>query len=181
MRNQGQLILGVVVIVVGAVLLIGSLFDVDVGVLCWPIGLIVLGLLLLLRPQLIGSGTASRQKLLGDIRRRGEWQVSDEEFWLGIGDVTLDMTQAEIPTGETHLRVVQFVGDVRVSLPEEVGVSLSSTAMIGSVRAFGRKRDIFFTPLRLSSENYETAERKVRLETSMFIGDVRIRQAEGAA
>jgi lia operon protein LiaF len=181
MRNQGQLILGVVVIVVGAVLLIGSLFDVDVWVLCWPIGLIVLGLLLLLRPQLISSDTASRQKLLGDIRRRGEWQVSDEEFWLGIGDVTLDMTSAEIPPGETHLRVVQFVGDIRLSLPEGVGVSLSSTAMIGSVRAFGRKRDIFFTPLRLSSENYETAERKVRLETSMFIGDVRIRQAEGAA
>ena len=179
MRNQGQLILGVVVIVVGAVLLIGSLFDVDVWVLCWPIGLIVLGLLLLLRPQLISSDTASRQKLLGDIRRRGEWQVTDEEFWLGIGDVTLDMTGAEIPVGETQLRVLQFIGDVRVSLPEEVGVSLSATAMIGSVRAFGRKRDIFFTPLHLASENYETAERKVRLETSMFIGDVRIRQAEG--
>jgi len=180
MRNQGQLILGVVVVAVGAVLLIGNLFDVDVWVLCWPIGLIVLGLLLLLQPQLISSDATSRQKLLGDIRRRGEWEVTDEEFWLGIGDVTLDMTQAEIPPGETHLRVAQLIGDVRVSVPEEVGLSLSSTAMVGSVRAFGRKRDIFFTPLRLTSENYETAERKVRLETSMFVGDVRIRQAEGA-
>jgi lia operon protein LiaF len=180
MRNQGQLILGVVVIVVGLVLLIGNVFDVNVWVLCWPIGLIVLGLLLLLRPQLISSDATTRQKLLGDIRRRGEWQVVEEEFWLGIGDVTLDMTQAEIPPGETHLRVVQFIGDVRVTMPEEVGLSLSSTAMVGSVRAFGRKRDIFFSPLRLSSENYEAAERKVRLETSMFIGDVRIRQAEGA-
>jgi hypothetical protein len=33
----------------------------------------------------------------------------------------------------------------------------------------------------LTSENYETAERKVRLETTMFIGGVRIRQAEGTA
>ena len=176
MRNQGRLILGLVVIVVGAVLLVGNLLEVVVGVLCWPTALILLGLWLLLRPQLISSDTAVRQKLLGNIRRSGAWQVSDEEYWLGIGDVRLDMTEADIPTGETHIRVWNFVGDVRLYLPEDVGVSLSSSAFIADTRMFGKKRDSFLAPVRMTSDDYETAERKIRLETTAFIGDIRVQR-----
>ena len=174
MRNQGQVVLAVVVILVGVVLLIGNLLDVDVWALCWPMALILLGVWVLLRPRMIGTDTVARQKLLGNIRRRGQWQVVEEEFWIGIGDVSLDMTDAEIPLGETQLRVWNFVGDVRLTVPQEVGVSVSCSAFIADVRVLGRKRDSFLAPVRISSENYETAERKIRLETTSFIADVRV-------
>ena len=67
MRNQGELVLAVVIILVGVLFLIGNVFDVDVWALCWPIGLILLGVWVLLRPQLVRSDTAVRQKLIGDI------------------------------------------------------------------------------------------------------------------
>jgi len=174
MRNQGQLILAVVIIIVGVAFLIGNVFDVDVWALCWPVALILLGLWVLFSPRIIGTDTTARQKLLGSIRRYGSWQVQAEEFWIGIGDVKLDMTQAEIPLGETELRVWNFVGDVRLTVPPEVGVSVSSSAFIADVRVLGRKRDSFLAPVRMSSENYETAERKIKLETTSFIADVRV-------
>jgi lia operon protein LiaF len=176
MRNQGQLILAVIIIGVGTLLLIGNVLDVDVWVFCWPIGLILLGLWLLMRPQLVGRDTAVRQKLLGDIRRRGAWQVEDQEFWLGIGDVNLDMTEAEIPTGETNLRVWHFVGSVKLHVPEDVGVSLSANAFVADVRFFDRKQDSIISPVHMTSDNYEAAERKIRLETTAFVADVRIRR-----
>jgi lia operon protein LiaF len=176
MRNQGQLILGIVVILIGGVLLVGSLFDVDVWTLCWPTGLILLGVWLLLRPQLVSSDTSVRQKLIGDIRRRGEWQVADEEIWLGVGDVKLDMTSAEIPLGETRIRVWGFVGDVNLRVPQDVGVSVSCSAFVTDARVLGQRRERFLASFHMTSEDYETAERKIRLETTFFVGDIKVKQ-----
>jgi predicted membrane protein len=178
MRNQGQLMLGLVVVVFGVALLVGNLLDVDLWALLWPSALILLGLWVLLRPQLVGSDVAVRQKLLGSIRRSGAWQVSDEEFWLGIGDVKLDLTEAEIPTGETRLRAWNFVGDVRLDLPEDVGVSLNVNALVVDARMFGKKRESFLVPVNMTSDDYETAERRIRLETTGFVGDVRVRRKQ---
>ncbi len=114
--------------------------------------------------------------MLGDIRRSGEWDVSDEEFWVGIGDVRLDMTDAAIPAGETLLRVWSFVGSVRLTVPEDVGVSVSSSAFVTDARMSGQKREGILTPVRLASDNYDSAERSIRLETTSFVGDVRVQR-----
>lgn len=174
MRNQGQLFLGLVIIVIGVALLIGSLFDVDVWTFCWPVGLILFGVWLLFRPRLISSDMAVRQKLIGDIRRSGAWQVTDEEIWIGIGDVKLDMTDAEIPAGETRIRVWNFVGTVKLSVPQDVGVAVSSSAFIVDVRVLGQKREGILTPVHINSDDYEMTERRVRLETTSLVGDVRV-------
>ena len=176
MRNQGQLFIGIVLVLVGLMFLIGHLFDINVWAFCWPLGLILLGVWLLLRPQLVSSDTAVRQRLLGDIHRDGVWQVADEEIWIGVGDVDLDMTSADIPVGETRLRVFGFVGDVDVLVPAGVGVSVSSTAFVTDARVLGQKRDRFLAPLHLASEDYETAERKVRLETTFFVVGLKVKR-----
>ncbi len=181
MRNQGQMVLALVIIAIGVVLFIGSVLDVDVWALCFPTALILVGIWILLGPRLAGPDRTVRQKLLGDIRRRGIWEVSDEEFWLGIGDVRLDMSEAEIPPGETELRVWHFVGDVRLHVPEGVGVSVSSTAVVTDVRFFGKKREGILSPVRMTSDDYESAERTIRLEVTSLVGDVRVSRvaAEG--
>ncbi len=174
MRNQGQLVIAAVIIIIGVVLLIGNVLDIDAWALMWPSLLILLGLALLLRPQLIGISARAPQRLLGDIRRGSGWQVTDEEFWVGIGDVKLDLTSAEIPEGETHIRVAGLIGDVRMKVPEGVGVSVSSSGLVGGVRLFGKKRDTILTTIRMDSDDYETAERKIRLDETLLVGDVRI-------
>jgi len=178
MRNRGQVFIGIVIIVIGLMSLIGSLFDVDVGAFCWPIGLIVLGVWLLLRPQLVSSDTAVQAKLVGDVRRHGAWQVADEEIWIGVGDVRLDMTSADVPAGETRLRIFSFVGDVVLLVPEGVGVSVSSLAFVTDARVLGQRRESFFSSFHLTSDDYETAERKVRLETTSFVTSLRVKRAD---
>jgi len=177
MRNQGQVIFGILIILIGLMFLLGNLFDVNVGALCFPTALILLGVWLLLRPRLVGPDTPFRFRIFGPIRRSGAWQVADEEIWLLIGDVRLDMSQAEIPAGETHIRVSGFVGDVRLVAPEGVGVSVSSMAFVSDARVLGQRRDGLLLPVRLTSDDYETAERKIHLETMFFVGDVRAKRA----
>lgn len=176
MRNKRQIFIGGAITLVGLVFLIGAVFHIDVGDFCFPVGLILLGVFLLLRPYLLGPDEQVQLKLLGDVRRYGDWQVADEEIWIGVGDVRLDMTGADIPAGETRIRVFGFVGDVKLLAPEGVGVSVSSTSFITDARVLGQKRDSFLTPLHFASAGYETAERKVRLEVNCFVGNLRVRR-----
>ena len=176
MRSQGQMVIGALIILVGLMFLIGNVLDVNVWAFCWPVGLILLGVWLLLRPQLVGADTAVRQKLLGDIHRDGLWQVANEEFWIGVGEIDLDMTRADIPVGETEIRVFSFVGDVDVFVPEGVGIAVSSTAFVTDARVLGQKRDGIMFPFHQASDDYETAERKIRLEVTSFVADIKIRR-----
>jgi lia operon protein LiaF len=115
---------------------------------------------------------------VGTVQRRGTWQVTDEEFYVGVGDVRLDLTTADIPEGETCIRVLVGVGSVSVRVPEGVGVSVSSTGFVVDVRALGRKQVGFFTPFEVTSDDYQTAGSKVHLETVSFVGDVKVRQLQ---
>jgi predicted membrane protein len=176
MRNQGLLLISIALIVLGLVFLGGQVFDLDAGAVCFPAGLILLGAWLLLRPWLVKPEAGLRAILLGDIRYDGTWQLADQEIWLFVGDVNVDVTQAEIPFGETLIRVYGFVSSVRLLVPEGVGVSVSSTAFLTSANVLGRKRDAFFSTARFASDGYEGAERKIRLEPTFFVADVKVRQ-----
>jgi lia operon protein LiaF len=176
MHSKWQIYVGIFIILIGLMSLIGVVFDVDVGVFCAPMGLIALGVWLLLRPRLAGPDTAVRLRLLGDVRRRGDWQVTDEEIWVIIGNVRLDLSSADVPLGETKIRVFGFVGEVSVLVPEGVGVSISSSSFVTDARIFGQKRDGIFYPVTFASEGYERAERKVQLETMHFVVNLRVRR-----
>jgi len=175
MRIQGQVLFGIVIVLIGLAILAGNVFQIDVGVLCFPTALILIGVWLLVRPRLAGPDTALRMRFFGPIRRSGTWQVSDEEIWLFIGDVRLDLSEAELPTGEAHIRVFSFISEVRLTVPDHVGVSLTSMAFINDVRLLGRRRSGFLIPITLNSDGYDATEHKVQVESMAFISDMRAR------
>jgi len=176
MRNQGQLFIGALLVLIGLMFLLGNLFGVNVWALCGPLGLILLGVWIVLRPHLVGSGTTTRFKLLGDIHRDGAWQVANQEIWIGVGEVDLDLTRADIPEGETKLRVFGFAGDVEVLVPEEVAVSVFSMAFVTDGKVLDRREEGILAPVHATSDDYETAGRKLRLETTFFVVDLKVRR-----
>ena len=178
MYNQRQMFIGIVIVLIGIMLLIGSIFNVDAGRICWPAAMILAGVLLLVRPHLLNPDTPGRIKLIGNVRRHGEWQVTDDELWIGIGDVRLNMIDADIPVGETQINIYSFVGDVRVSVPKGVGILASSTAFVTDAKVLGHKGDYFVTPFEMSSDDYEAAERKVRVEMMGFVSNMKIKQVQ---
>jgi lia operon protein LiaF len=177
MQDRGRIYLGILIIGIGLVFLIGTVFRVNVWAFCFPLGLIGVGVWLLIRPSMVGPETAIRQKVLGDIRRDGAWDVVDEEIWIGVGDVRLDMTAASIPAGETKLRLFGFVSDVDLIVPEGVGLSVSSTAFLTEGKLFGEKRESFVVPLQFESDDYELAERKIKLEAYFFVHELDVKGA----
>ncbi len=176
MRNRGMLVFGALLVLLGLLSLLSAVFHIDFGALCWPILLIGVGVWLVLRPRLTSPDSNAEVLLIGDRRRRGSWAVRDEEFWLGVGDVELDMTQATIPPGETVIRIYAFVGDIDVFVPSAVGVAVQVNGFVIDADVLGRDYDSFLSPVNVQSENFGTAECRLRIEMTSFVADLKVKQ-----
>jgi hypothetical protein len=95
MGTRGQIIFGLFLVFLGVVYILGITFNIDTGALCWPAILILVGVWLLARPKFEREGT--KIILIGDFRRKGAWNVTATDVWLGIDDVRLNFSETEIP------------------------------------------------------------------------------------
>jgi predicted membrane protein len=175
MNNRGQVIIGAALVFLGLVFLIGTIFQIDVWAFCFPVGLIVIGVWLVTRPRLSASGRDSEVMLIGDVRRRGNWSVREQELWLGISDVDLDFASADIPAGETKFFFYSFVGDVDIFVPRGVGVSVRTFCFFVDAELLGRDYERFLSPVEVVSENYAAAERRLHFELTGFVSDIKVK------
>ena len=176
MVRKNQLVAGLVLVALGALLLVGELLDVNAWRLLFPLVLVGLGIWVLTRPRDLGRDHAVTQRLLGDIERSGPWNVVDEEIMSLIGDVDLDLSEASIPMGDTRIRTVGFVQDVTVRIPEGVGLAVEATGVFGEVDLLGQKYEAFFGSVSEQSPDYPLADRRIRLEVDGFVSEVKIRR-----
>lgn len=177
MNNKGQLLIGALLVIIGLMVILSNIFQIDIGSVCWPTALILLGVWLIWRPKFTLGGGAVNINPLCNIRRSGAWPVESEEIWMFVGEVRLDFTQTELPPGETAFRIFGFVGDINLVLPENAHVSVSSSAFLNSAKIFGKKQDTFLTTLQYTSPDGSNSERTIRLETFFFVCDLDLMRA----
>jgi predicted membrane protein len=176
MRDRIFVFIGIGIIVIGVISLLDATLGIDLGRFLCPTVLILLGIWFLIRPKLLSPDTALSVKLLGDVHRRGAWQLADEEIWVIVGDVRLDLSEATIPSGETRIRIIGIVGSVRVTIPEDVGIAIDSASVFTEVKVLGRKEQRAFAPYYYASEGYDAAEWRVRLEITRIVADLRVKR-----
>lgn len=80
-----------------------------------------------------GRVTSTVGALLGATSRRGRWRVpSLVRVRAVMGSVELDLTEAEIASGETVIEVTAILGNVVVTVPEGLAVDMEGSAILGS-------------------------------------------------
>lgn len=179
MSDRGQLITGGVLLLLGIAFLVSNLFQINLWRYFWPLILIGLGFALLLRPRATPFGGSGGVHFLADVKRREQWVAEDENLWIFIGDVDLDFRHVDLVQEETVIRVSGFVGQLKVWVPAQVGVSLASQAFVSDVQFLGRKHEQILVPIRQTSDNFGVAEKRVRVEAYFFVADVDIHQDAG--
>jgi predicted membrane protein len=185
MRGNGwRLFWGVLFVFVGGVWLWNNLDlgpHIPLGSL-WPLLLIVLGCAIILRQAGVIAPEARTgvtiDRILGDIRLGGpDSQAQDTSVLSIIGDVDIDLRQSIIPDGETKINIRSLIGDVDIIVPTDVAVFAGASVVIGEMRVLDKRRDGFFLDVAVSSPDYATATRKVRIDADMLIGEVKIIRA----
>lgn len=177
MMRRGELVFGGALVGLGVLLLLSVFFQINFWAFCWPIALIGVGVWLIFRPNLARPGRKWDGTLIGDLRRQGHWSVRAEDLWLGIGDINLDLLDADIPNGETEITITSFVGDINIFVPHSVGVAVTTSTVVLDANVFGDHCTNIFTPYEMESEGYRAAEKRVRIRVEAFVADMDIRAA----
>ncbi|MFB9278954.1 cell wall-active antibiotics response protein LiaF [Cohnella cellulosilytica] len=116
-------------------------------------------------------------RFIGDVHLGNDyWELRPMNISHFIGDTTLDLTKAQIPVGETRVYVSSFIGDVKVFVPNDLGVGIQvvSSSLIGDVKVLGQKRGGLFNQMTVETPLFPDADKRVVLIVSSFIGDVRV-------
>ncbi|NTW71971.1 MAG: cell wall-active antibiotics response protein [Eubacteriaceae bacterium] len=134
--STGEMISGVIIVVVGAILLGNSTgtFNVDLSLffkLFWPVIIILVGLSIF-----FSHGTSGKNNfaIMSAIERKTQpWKLQTGSFVAFMGGVDLDISLAEINEGETVLDLTAFMGGIDIILPEDIYVECNGTAILGGL------------------------------------------------
>jgi lia operon protein LiaF len=100
--------------------------------------------------------------------------VEPAEYWNFVGDYKLDLSQANIPDGETNIIVNSFVNDVEIISPADAGLNVIARGFVLSTKIKGYKEDHIFSPMDYQSTDYSLQAKKVRISLTSFVSEVEI-------
>lgn len=83
----------------------------------------------------VGSGVGKRDYVVAGV------QDLQSAYKLGIGDMTVDLSNVRFPAGETKVSTRVDVGNLRVSVPDDVALRVRGDAQLGQVELFGQSAD----------------------------------------
>ncbi|GLW07689.1 hypothetical protein Misp01_28190 [Microtetraspora sp. NBRC 13810] len=113
------------------------------------------------RPQ--GAGRRWFVGVLGDSKRRGKWRVDRQLGAVAVmGDVVLDLREAEVRTGEVDIVATAVMGDVKIIVPDGVEVDLQGMAIMG-----GKRVEVDPAPLGMNVP-------VIRVHAYAVMGDVKV-------
>jgi Domain of unknown function (DUF1707)/Cell wall-active antibiotics response 4TMS YvqF len=104
--------------------------------------------------------------LVGDVTRRGRWRPAEASTAVALlGDVHLDLTEAEVEREELAITAVAAVGDVVIVIPAGVEVELGALALLGDVEQGAGEATV------------PPGAPRVRVRGAALVGDIRIERA----
>jgi hypothetical protein len=73
--------------------------------------------------------------VLGETKRRGKWRVDQSVGAVSVlGDVLIDLREAEVRDDVVDLMAVSVMGDVKIIVPDGVVIDLGGMSILGSKR-----------------------------------------------
>lgn len=159
----------------------------------WPLFLIYWGVQLLFFPRRKKQGSSDYKEgkgghrshrqhgnqyeynLLGEINiGKVPFSLESKDYWIGVGSIELNLTQAIIPEGETVLRASGLIGSINIYLPSQLPARVSGMTQIGSVELLGTQEGGFVKHTSFQSPGFEEAEQRLVLDLSMICGEIRV-------
>lgn len=123
------------------------------------------------------GNTINKSAFIGDLYMGQEvFSLKPMNISAFIGDTVIDLTKAQIPYGETKIVISNFIGDVKVFVPEDMdlGVTVTTNSFIGDMSLLNQKRGGFLSSAQAETAHYREASKKIRIIVSVFIGDVKV-------
>ncbi len=105
----------------------------------------------------------------------GAYEWNDVNIQAGIGDTIIDLSFTMLPKGETVIFIRNLIGNIQILVPYDIDVSIQHSCIVGSSTVFEvHDSKLFNRILHLKTPGYETAEHKVKIFTSLVVGNLEV-------
>jgi predicted membrane protein len=200
MNDKRRFLLGIVLIVLGAIFLLDSSGAIELRPFMrtwWPALLVLWGVFLIMR-RASASATGGAQEAgqpamdtqephspaerieQSNVFGNVEVSLASQNFSGGtvstvFGDCRIDLTKAQLAEGEHTLAVSGVFGKILLTLPPGMAYALSANSFMGSVRAQGREQSGFAPAVVLESPGFSGGGKRLRLRLSQVFGEIELR------
>jgi hypothetical protein len=117
--------------------------------------------------------TRRLRRAIGHVRSdMAGWSLDDAVVSTVLGDISLDLSHAELPEGETQLTLLCWLGTIQVRVPREIGVDVTAQAIVGTVDVLGRREEGVVRDIHVQSEQYAQQPRRLQMRLSTFVGEL---------
>jgi predicted membrane protein len=171
--------LGSYLVLLGGVLLLDSTGVRSLGLegilgAALGLGLIALGVLAILAAWRVRRFSRRLRRAVGHVEAASDLRVQDGVIATVFGDITLDLRDADLPEGETELRLLCWVGTVTVRVPLDTGIDVTAQSLVGAVRVLDRREEGLVNDIHVVSEGYADRPRRLVMRLSTLIGEVTV-------
>jgi len=182
-QTHARQIFGLILIIIGLLLVLDN-FDIDIFNYFWPGLIIVLGLYLLYRgarKKTAADSMHSEFRVFGDTSHTGfSGEIDGSELNHFIGDTELNLSGAQLKPGVNTLSISNFIGDIKVLIPEGMAVEVHCSGAFGDYYLLDNKEDGIFVSATGKTPGYDAAEKRLRINCSVFIGDIKVMALKSA-
>lgn len=95
----------------------------------------------------------------------------------GWGDTIIDLSNTVLPKGEAVILIRHLIGNIQILVPYETELSVHHSVLLGSTMIL--KKEIpssFNQTMYYYTPEYETAEQKIKIVTSIISGDLEVKR-----
>lgn len=159
------------VVITGAAVALGAATGRRVG------GLVPVGLVLLAGFGVAAAMPTSFSSGIGD-RNERPLAASEIErsYELGIGDFTLELADIELPAGTTRVEAGVGIGELVVTVPEDVAVVIDARTAGGRVSVLGHEDDGFGARERVVEQGASPDSPVLELDADVGFGNLEVRR-----
>lgn len=175
--RRWPVIAGGCLILIGLMILVNNIFHINIWKYLWPVLLIGVGLLLILRPKM-PRGWWSDLGYMTEEPRAGEVYAGEDSQSGFIDNRNIDLEASKLLPGLNHYDLRGFVGDIKLRVPAGVGIKARANCFVGEIHLFGEESTGIMAPVEEQSADFETLEKKVVVDLHYFVGELHVIRKE---
>lgn len=127
------------------------------------------------KPPTFGAYFSKHRLFLNMRLDEQSWVLQSMSYWHAIGEVRMDMSQAVPEEKETTIVLQGLVGDLDILVPDDYGIEVEASVLIGQVSFKQIKEGGMFHRLSWKSPNYDDCEMRLKLQLFYLVGDIKLR------
>jgi len=117
-----------------------------------------------------------KNKLIGEHRNFDQsYAIEDINIQTGFGDISIDLSNTIIPGGETVILIRGMIGNIYLSVPSDIGLSVQMSLLCGKMNLLQDSKTAFNLTKKYQSVDYKNSSRKIKIVVSLLVGDIEVK------